>query len=251
MKSQWFCTLHAPSGKKRGTHRERTAVTHECCTAPHRQVGTCTQRGTNAVPHSKTQRETRVYTHPHAHIEAMWISLVFTGVNLAVMSGKMRLSRQLDLNVLDKSLTKLTDCGKNFTFDIPTFSCKTVSFRSTFRSHSIHHKEDLNCSMYNIDLGFVSSIAMRPLQSMSLCQGLPKRAHFQSRDFCPCNSQGTFLSSFLRCRPSLKTDLIPEPHTHNSLGRPGSLLCLGLVPINVLIWQHLLQVSDEIQNLAT
>ena len=48
-----------PVRKKRGPHRERAALTHECCTAPHRQVGTCTP----------TYRHTDIQTHRHADMQ--------------------------------------------------------------------------------------------------------------------------------------------------------------------------------------
>ena len=78
--------------KKRRTRRERTALTHEHCTAPHRQVGTCTHtihaymhtciraymhaaRNKRSAAEQNAARDARVHTNPHVYIVAMWISL--------------------------------------------------------------------------------------------------------------------------------------------------------------------------------
>ena len=53
------CRLRKREGHTESVQHSRTSA------APHRQVGTCSQRGTSAVPHSKTQRQTRVYTQIH------------------------------------------------------------------------------------------------------------------------------------------------------------------------------------------
>ena len=58
-----------PVRKKRGTHREGTALTHECCTAPHRQVGTCTHTYIHTYIHACMH----AYIHTYIHVRySLW-----------------------------------------------------------------------------------------------------------------------------------------------------------------------------------
>ena len=64
-----------PVRKKRGTHRERAALTHECCTAPHREVGTCTHSYIHTVIHSYIRTFIHLYirTFAHSYIRTFWL----------------------------------------------------------------------------------------------------------------------------------------------------------------------------------
>ena len=67
------------SRKKRRTHRERTALTHECCTAPHRQVGTCTH--TCIRVHIHANIHAYIHANIHAYIHANIHAYIHTALN--------------------------------------------------------------------------------------------------------------------------------------------------------------------------
>ena len=165
----------------------------------------------------------------------------------------LRLTRQLDSTMASKKgFTKnCTDCCNNLCFDIPAFSCKSLSFRSVLCSYCTSHKEtDLNIPMNKIYLGVISTHCFEafvktghvPSLKVSFedpCQGLPLRADFQScRHHRSRSLYGIFLSFFERfraSRSSLPCWSILEPHTDQRPGRPSPLLCPGLIPANVLV----------------